>query len=139
MAPNHYLQFAGIFLSCFLKVAAGCVVCLCLSRMLRGPHLRFRVWLALVLASGAYWLALLSSLVHAWPKAISDSSHLALPGVAVSPIHWLIPVRWNYDVTISGRILLGVYLGVIFLLACRKAWVHLRLRKLLKLGTRAFR
>lgn len=133
MAPNHYLQLAGIILSCILKVAAGYLVCVCLARILRRPDLRFRVWLAFVLASGIYWTGLLTSAIRHW--SFNDSGRLSAVGSSPSPTHWLVPLRWSQDITISGRILLGVYLSVVLMLACRKAWVHIRLRSLLSLGS----
>jgi hypothetical protein len=36
-----------------------------------------------------------------------------------------------------GRTVLGLYVGIMFLLACSKAWNHLRLRRLFKLGVPA--
>ncbi|MBZ5532222.1 MAG: M56 family metallopeptidase [Acidobacteriia bacterium] len=154
MAANHYLQFAGIILSYILKVAAGFLVCLCLSRILRRPDLRFRVWLGFLLASGLCWLALLGSAVGSlFPRVVTEAGSASLLNTSLfsasfstsglgrsvlnavaAPEHWLVPIRWSQDVMIAGRTLLGAYLCVVLLLACRKTWVHVRLRRLLKLG-----
>lgn len=151
MAANHYLQFAGIILSYILRVAAGFLVCLCLCRILRRPDLRFRVWLGFLLVSGLCWLALLGSAVgRLFPRVVADADRASLLNTSLlstsglgravlnavaAPEHWMVPIRWSQDVMIAGRTLLGAYLCVVFLLACRKTWVHVRLRRLLQLGT----
>jgi beta-lactamase regulating signal transducer with metallopeptidase domain len=135
MAPNQYLQFAGIVLSYFLQVAAGYLVCLGLARILQRPDARFRVWIVFLLAAGAGWIALLFRAVRDM-GALHSSQH-AVAASAGSIRHWLIPVRWSQDVTISGRILLGLYLSALVAMACRKVWTHVRLGHLMSLGEAA--
>ncbi len=137
MASTQYLQFAAILLSFFLKVGVGFVVCLCLSQILPRPDLRFRVWLSFVLAAAVYWVSLLAAAFqHFFLKTSGGPGFTNAKAATAVPIHWrvTVPESWAHDMMLVGQTVLGLYLCIMLLLACGKAWNHLRLRRLFQLG-----
>jgi hypothetical protein len=128
------LQFAGLFLSYFLKIAAAYLLCFGLARLLDNPRNRFRVWMAFLVGSGVYWAILVSSSL---PGFSSLAPTVMVTGAAKSPSapHFFIPLAWYGAVSWTGKLLFWIYFSSFAFLLCRAIWKHWRLRSVLRFGT----
>ena len=126
-----YLQFAGLFLSFCLKIAAGYLVCAALERLLHKPQHRFVLWLIFLVAAAGYWLKLSISAV----LGVISPSRLAT-AFSVKPAlakhHFLLPATWASAVSMAVEIIGLLYLAGLLFLLCAAAWKHLRLRLMLR-------
>lgn len=135
MNPELSLHFAATVLTFFLRIAATCLCCWILSRLLRQPRQRFVLWLAFLLGSAAYWLVLVASegSTLIWPaKTVAGSGG---PGSAPAAVHsFMVPAGWSNGV-LTGMQLLGLgYVVVVLLLASWAVLRYLRLGLLLRRG-----
>lgn len=130
-----YLQIAGVFLSFFLKVTAGFVLCVGLARLSRDPGRRFRTWLAFLAGTIVYWAVLLAREV----LRLASSSVTGTGGASAVPAWRHLAVPWSWGSWINrSELALGVtYLAGVTILLCASAWRHFRLHVLLQHGRRA--
>src|SRR5215472_1766697 len=127
------LQFAGLFLSYFLKIAVAYLLCWGLMRFLDHPRNRFRLWLGFLLGSGAYWAFLAFSSLSGFSTA-GPAAALSAAGGASSAPHFLIPIAWHRAVSCSAWILFWIYCSGFAVLVSNAIWKHWRLRLLLHSG-----
>jgi hypothetical protein len=130
------LQFAGLFLSYFLKIAVAYLLCWGLMHFLDHPRNRFRLWLGFLLGSGIYWVFLVSSSVPGFLAARPAAALAAASGVSSAP-HFFIPFAWYRAVSWSARILFWIYCSGFAFLVSTAIWKHWRLRLLLHSGAEA--
>jgi beta-lactamase regulating signal transducer with metallopeptidase domain len=128
------LQFAGLFLSYFLKIAVAYLLCWGLMRFLDQPRNRFRLWLGFLLVSGTYWALLVFSSLSGFSTA-GPTGALSAAGGASSAPHILIPFAWYSAVSWTAKILFWVYCSGFFFFVSTAMWKHWRLRRLLHSGT----
>ena len=128
------LQFAGLFLSYFLKIAVAYLLCWGLMHFLDHPRNRFRLWLGFLLGSGIYWAFLVSSSVPGFLAARPAAALAAASGVSSAP-HFFIPFAWYRAVSWSARIMFWIYCSGFGVLVSTAIWKHWRLRLLLHSGT----
>jgi beta-lactamase regulating signal transducer with metallopeptidase domain len=126
------LQFAGLFLSYFLKIAVAYLMCWGLMRFLDHPRNRFRLWLAFLLGSGIYWAFLVFSSVPGF-SAAGLAAHTATAGASSAP-HFFIPLAWYRAVSWAGKTLFWIYCSGFAWLVSMAIWKHWRLRLLLHSG-----
>jgi beta-lactamase regulating signal transducer with metallopeptidase domain len=132
MSPELCLHFAAIFLNYFLRVAAGCLLCWLLNRLLGKPQQRFLVWLVFLLGSATYWLALI------FRELMTFSSPTGGAGVVTTAIaptgahSFVVPLGWSHAILTVVQVLGSAYVSAALLLIGLAAWRHLRLRLLLR-------
>lgn len=132
MSPDAYLQLAAGFISYFLKVALGYVLCLLLARLLSSPRQKFALWMSFMTASAAYWLYQLALLVIPASPAAATLTHAFSSRV----IHqFFVPFRFEQPAVIVGRYLTYAYLACVFLLVGAAIWRRIRLHFVLKHGS----
>lgn len=132
MSPDLYLGFAALFISYFLKVAVGCLLCWLLAGLFNSPRQRFTVWFAFSLGSLAYWLYAVGD--SSATVLLADNGGGVLPAIARSPHELLLPTRFQSITLILGRVLGAVYVLGVLLLAAAGLWKRIRLRLLLRQG-----
>src|SRR5690242_5316841 len=134
MSSPSYLQFAGAFLSFWLRVGLGFVFCACFAKLLRRPQHRFAVWLLFLVSTAGYWVYLVGEAVFG-PLPVAKSSTFSpgrfVPGAAN---HWFVPQGWLHALAEGMLAFACAYLGLVSLLFLWRAVAHLRLRSLLRLG-----
>src|SRR5262245_38605069 len=101
-----FLQFAGIFLSYFLKIAVAYLLCWGLMRFLDHLRNRFRLWLGFLLGSGAYWVLLVFSSLSAFSATRPAAALYAAGGAAP---HFFVPLAWYRAVSWTAKILFWIY------------------------------
>ena len=135
MQGHLYLEFAGSFLTFSLQAAAACLACICFTRLLRQPQHRFMVWFVFLVASGLYWLRLFGDIGL---LLVRPSAGLAISGHGIIPAreHFLLPAAWSVDLGRLDMVVAAIYFAGVLWLAGSHAWRFLRLRALVKLGSR---
>src|SRR5215467_10376439 len=128
------LEFAGLFLSYFLKIAVAYLLCFGLARLQDNPRNRFRLWLAFLVGSGSYWAMLVFSSLPGFSYVASTAVVPGAAGSASAP-HFFIPLEWYRAVSWAGKLLFWIYLFGFAFLLCRAIWKHWRLRSVLRFGT----
>jgi hypothetical protein len=127
------LQFAGLFLSYFLKVAVAYLVCWGLTRLVDHARSRFRLWLAFLLGCGIYWAILVFSNLPGFSAAGPAATRIASGGVSSAP-HFLVPLAWYGAVSWAGKLLFWTYCSGSTFLFAMAGWKHWRLRLALRSG-----
>ncbi|HEY6252792.1 MAG TPA: M56 family metallopeptidase [Candidatus Angelobacter sp.] len=136
MSPDAWLGLAALFISYFLKVAVACLLCWILAALLKAPRQRFIIWLGFVVGAVIYWLYAVGTF-SASTLAVIDSAGsggATLHSVS-TPRQFLVPARFQGTTLILGRILGGVYILGMLVLATIGMWRRIRLRLLLRQGT----
>ena len=132
MSPDAYLQFAAGFISYFLKVGLGYILCLLLARLLSSPRQKFALWMSFMTASAAYWLYQIGLLFIPTSQAlgapVSTSSFASIR-------QFFIPLRFEHPAVIVGRYLTYAYLACVFLLVGAAIWRRIRLHFVLNHGS----
>ncbi|HKV92423.1 MAG TPA: M56 family metallopeptidase [Candidatus Angelobacter sp.] len=132
MNPELGLHFAAVFLSFFLRVAAGYCVCWMLNRLLSKPRQRFVLWTTFLLGSAAYWVVLAGREASA---LISPAGATGTTGAAPAVAHsFFVPAGWSHGVLVAIQFLGLVYGVTASLLIAKAAGRYLRLRLLLRQG-----
>jgi beta-lactamase regulating signal transducer with metallopeptidase domain len=134
MSPDAYLQFAAGFLSYFLKVALGYILCLLLARLLSSPRQKFALWMSFMVASAGYWIYQAALFFIPASSETATLTHAPSSGVIYQ---FFIPFRFEHPAAIMGRYLGYAYLATVFLLIGSAIWRRSRLRFVLKHGTAA--
>jgi len=134
MSSPSYLQFAGAFLSFWLRVGLGFVFCACFAKLLRRPQHRFAVWLAFLVSTAAYWAYLVGEAVFGHLPVSSPSANSAVKFVPEAANHWFVPQGWVHTLAEGILAFACFYLGLVALLFLWRGIAHLRLRSLLRLG-----
>jgi beta-lactamase regulating signal transducer with metallopeptidase domain len=133
MSPDGYLNFAGIFISYFLKVAVAYLLCLLLGRLLSGPRQRFSIWLGFMLGSLAYWVYVVASAFSPTTfSAVAAHAGDSMPGIAHQ---FLVPIKFQHLAIVLGRILGCAYLLGVLLLVSEGIWKRISLRFCLRQGS----
>jgi beta-lactamase regulating signal transducer with metallopeptidase domain len=127
------LQFAGLFLSYFLKIAVAYLLCWGLTRLLDNPRNRFRLWLAFLLGSGTYWAIVVFSSLPGFSTA-GPAAALTAAGGASSAPHFFVPLTWYHAVSWAGKILFWIYCSGFAFFVATAVWKHWRLRRVLHSG-----
>jgi beta-lactamase regulating signal transducer with metallopeptidase domain len=127
------LQFAGIFLSYFLKIAVAYLLCWGLMRFLDHPRNRFRLWLGFLLGSGTYWAILVFSSLSGFSTA-GPAAALSAATAASSAPHFFVPLAWYSAVSWTAKLLFWIYCSGFAFLASTAIWKHWRLRRVLHSG-----
>lgn len=133
MGP-YSLHLAGALLTFSLKVAAGFVLCLALSRLLPSPRHRFLTWLGFLLASGLSWVALLTDQIVSLLAHSAATASFAGSAGRPAGEHLLVPESWSVWIGRGAELLGAIYLVVALTLLAREALKHLRLRAWLRHG-----
>lgn len=132
MSPDGYLNYAGIFVSYFVKVAVAYLLCFLLARLLTSPRQRFMIWLGFMLGSLAYWIYGLTSVFPAVVVSTPEPSvRHAVPRIAHQ---FFVPAKFEHLTVVLGRVLVGAYILGVLLVISVGIWKRVRLHLLLRRG-----
>lgn len=133
---SYSLHLAGALLTFILKVAAGFVLCLGLSRLLPSPRHRFLTWLGFLLGAGLSWIALVTDqIVAMFVRSSAGIGVVASNGTAAGE-HLLVPASWSVWIGRAAVVLGTIYVAVALVLLAREGLKHIRLHAWLSHGKR---
>lgn len=135
MSPDIYLQFAGVFISYFIRISVAWLTCLLLSRLVGSPRQKFAIWRIFIVGSLGYWLYLAGSSASAlYVPAAASTAATRYTGL-VSPDRVFVATRFQHSTVILAQILGYVYVAGMLLLVTAGIWKRIRLHLLLRRGT----
>ncbi len=126
---DRYLYFFSVAITATLRIAIVWLLCLVFSKLLRRPGHRFLLWLSFSLGSAAYWCATLAAVT--WlPGKMTGSSH------SIPFSHFSVSASMEQPFAAAAWFLIGAYLVGVISLAVLRVWSRIRLRSLLRFGSR---
>ena len=128
MHGDQYLSAISVLLTFSVRVAFVWLFCFIFSQLLRRPNQRFILWLAFSVATAAYWIGSLGTLVFL-PGHSQIASHESFSRFAVS-------VSWEPVFAALTWLLGAAYLVGLAILVSSRFWNGYRLRRLLQFGSR---
>lgn len=132
MSPDGYLNYAALFVSYFVKVAAAYLLCWLLAKLAATPRQKFIIWLAFMLGSIAYWTCAVAAPLTTYSTTSGQSQAGSL--LPKLEHQFLVPARFEHATLILGRSLLAAYIVGVLLLVGMGVWKRIRLHFLLKQG-----
>src|ERR1044071_4636537 len=111
MHSDLYLHLASVFTTYCIKVMVAYVAAIVLAQLVEKPRQRFLVWLGFILGAGAYWVALVLSVVQPLLLNRLPTPHPVAGAPLPSPHYFLISPDLKQVVGMAGAILLWTYLA----------------------------
>ena len=131
MGSIQHLGGFGLVASCCIRILAGYVLFIALTRLCSRSYIRHALWLVFLIGAGVYWATLIArelKPIHLTPAAFHSASIDDLAPTSSATTTITIPYSWDRRFELTSIVLVCAYLGGLILMISRL----IRRRRLLR-------